>query len=219
MELAGLSVLGFSIAQVTGESVASLAQELPTGVLGNFAHELTKISFRSVVERARRGELAPNHDLQRAARRAYISATLVAVLHYRHTQDGKQGKEIWRDWADTLAGYLREEIQWTQEAGYTPPKSAADNRYDQLLSSVESASEPGAELQSVLIGELLAELRGWHGREWAPDHPGFPEPSAVFEGWLKDGWPYVELPVSFIVGIARIFQRRRGRSSNMVRRT
>jgi hypothetical protein len=66
MEFAGLTLLGFSLVQFTGEALGGLLGQLPGGVAGNVAHDLARLGLGSLRERARAGRLGANHDLQRA---------------------------------------------------------------------------------------------------------------------------------------------------------
>lgn len=65
-------LLGLSLDAMASNSIV---QSLAPGVAGNFAHELTKLSFQSVIDHASKssGTIPANHDLQRAVRRPHSS--------------------------------------------------------------------------------------------------------------------------------------------------
>ncbi len=73
-----LSLIGVALFQLSAETAGAVLPSLASSVTGNLAHDLTKLGFRSVIERVSLGEISANHNLRRTALRA--TAALVVSI-------------------------------------------------------------------------------------------------------------------------------------------
>ncbi len=198
-----------------------LAQDVATGVLGNVAHDVTKLGVRSLLTRMEGGEIAANHDVLRACRRASLLATYVAARQFGHARrDEVDAVSRWEvRWADHLAASRFEEVQQTLDASYWPPPSALGTEAESLLGLMDAALDLEGALHELAVREVLAELAAWHQREarahgWS--EPALPSPFAQV---LEHGWRHVEIPDSVAAKVSKIFTKRRGEAARTVSRS
>lgn len=218
MEPLTLSVIGLSVVSA-GQALASAA---PDGVAGNFAYDLCKLGITSVVERAKLGDLAPNHELLRAARRSHLMATLFACHQYRSDLRQQQsGVQPWMDWCTRLAEHLEEEIKWTRSDNYRPPmRSMSSDDYSLLVNQTESGSleEVRDRFEECVIGDLLAEIEGWHRAETELGRSAIPEVPEQFQDMLLKGWHVLEAKPTYPGQLLTFLTKRRGSAAESVRR-
>lgn len=215
MEPISVSLLCYALYQVGAEVVTSALEELPKELVKEGAGNLLKVGCKSILDRARSGELAPSHDLQRAARRAYLNATFVAASQYRHREKERDSNSPWVKWADDLCEWLKAEVKQTLNADYNCPPSVIDQQYDQLLQQAGGPEQTAGELQKLLSREIVAELNQWHQKVWGKGSETLRDPSAVFESWLKEGWVYVEVAPSGGEKVNSFLRRERGHGARM----
>ena len=218
-----LSLIGLSLFTLGADAVASI----PGGVVGNLVTDLGKEATRALVERAGRGELAPNHDLLRATRRAALRATslLVRQLRLALAAERYENRTDAIAWCDRCGEWLEEEWIQTRQPDYRCPPSALDHDYALLVRVYESPGDTCtglAELQTALVDQIQAEIAAWHARErrQTPTAPGFAAdaPPARLRARLLDGWPFVEEPAPPQKHLLAFLTRRRGGAARMARR-
>jgi tetratricopeptide (TPR) repeat protein len=215
MELLSLSAISLGLVAV-GETLGG-------GVAGNYAHAWCKGAVRSIAQRAKAGELVPNHVLLRAARRSYLRATLFSVAQYRvrlHRQPEPQVRHLLH-WCAMVETWLRGEVTATRDDSYGMGASPLNAREAALL--VQRADD--GELQDLrdafaneVLEGLRSELQAWHETFVVPIRllPDLPED---FMQMLADGWTFDE-PAQRPIWhrVVSTLTRRRGPGAGMVRR-
>lgn len=215
MEVLSLSAIGLGLAAV-GETMAS-------GITGNYAHEWCRDAIRSIAERAKAGELLPNHVLLRAARRSHLHATLFCVAQYRvrlRRQPEPAVRHLLR-WCDLLEAWLRAEIVATRDDDYAI--GAAPLSAQQAAMLVQRANEgDSSRLRDGFAADVLAaldaELKDWHRIEIEPRRlvPDLPE---EFMLMLAEGWALEDAADRPAWGqLLASLKRRRGAGAAVARR-
>lgn len=222
MEPISVSLLGYAFLQLDPEGIQSvLAQVLPE-LTKDAAKKIILTGGRSIIEQARHGELTPNHDLQRAARRSYLNATYMAVEQYKlmlesraKTSPSDASKRI--AWAEKLCDYLREDALATLNNGYHCPDSLIDGKYEVLFEHTKDPVQSGAELQGQLVGEILEEIKEWQKKYWNDDNLNYTLIPSEFIGALNNGWVYEEVTPTLKEKLKEIGWKRRGSKAAMSR--
>lgn len=149
-------------------------------IIGTRADEGVCRALKSVADRL--GQMAPpvNHDLQRAVRRARLTATLLAV---QARLRGVGGGSLWSPpeaerWLAAAAGSLAPELARLDADDYIPPPDPADNRVELLF-------QPHGAPAQQRVEELRKELEEAQIAELVRSHGAAPE---EFVSALRDGW-------------------------------
>jgi tetratricopeptide (TPR) repeat protein len=219
MVFTGISLISLSLLQLTGDAFLSILGQIPEGVAGNFAQDVTKLGLQSVLNRCRTGNLGINNDIQRAARRASLQATLILVRQYRQDNPAHEPIGTHAALCDSLTNWLAAEAAATRDEQYRLPPNPFDDHIEELVIPAKAGGwNPGPSLQKAALREVIAELESWLGRERERHTLGYESLPESLVGRFHDGWPYVERPLTPLNRLSRLFTEKRGSGARMVRR-
>jgi hypothetical protein len=195
-----LEVAGSFILQAAAQG---LVEQVASGAARRSGEEVV----RQIARRWKEAAPPVNHDLQRAVRRSYLQATLVAChaclsaegVEPRRWRRGLRGRRrrstVVRD-LDELREGFEDELSKSRKPGYRPARTPADDRADVLVEPSSGDGEGArAELRSTLIAAAHEELAGQ-----TPPAPDVLREAIEF-GWQAEGaqLDWFELMCGFFV--------------------
>jgi cation transport regulator ChaB len=220
MEPISISLLGYAFYQLDPGAIHSVFAQVLPEMTKDATKRLILNGGHAILEQLSHGKLSPNHDLHRAARRAYLNATYMTVEQYKLRLE-KRDKNSPSDssnriaWAKKLCDYLREDALATLSDSYECPDSVIDAKYEELYAQTKAPEESCAKLQEQLIAEILKEIEVWQEKNWAKEHPNFSDIPSEFKGALLNGWAYEPVPETSTQKIIDFASRRRGSKAEM----
>ncbi len=156
-----------------------------SGIAGNRADSAVISAVREIAKRLKQGGKPVNHDLERAVRRAYLQATVIACSALEQSEKERAG---WKSlfgtsaaavWSNKVKRGCRAELKRMQKDSYMPREFSfqvdaglfLQPRGDQALMQLD-------QLQEKLALELLQEMAARYG-----------EVPEVFADHITTGWP------------------------------
>lgn len=184
-------VLSRVVESTLGDQAPKLLSTAVGGILGNRIDHAFCTTWGQLKERLQKGGPPVNHDLERAVRKAWLQATLMAVeacqkslgaapsvLHRELRLLARPTEEL--RWLDTVLRECRKDLGRIHHDDYEPPSSAAVTQVELLIQPGAATPEERRDLlRARLKVDLLQELEARYGA-----------PPEVFAARIRDGWTH-----------------------------
>ncbi|WP_116108837.1 tetratricopeptide repeat protein [Lewinella sp. IMCC34191] len=181
-----MPILTITAAIASQFQMATLVGTVIGGIIGSRADSLLCKGTSSLYSRIKRQAGEPvNHDIQRATRRAYLKATLLAADHVRkaYIKESKFGSRTAAD-LGKLTNYLKEQLRLLDQPTIQFPEDTWPNQYQYLLESKNvSADQRQGEYVLALKQTVLTELES---KSWKLGEDARLVASIV-SGWFDHG--------------------------------